>query len=273
MMKLAVTTLGCPEWTLPEIISRVKEYGYDAVELRGLGPDLDLTQSPAFNTPGAIAESKRAFADAGLEICALDSSASFATADPAEREKMLSHAKQFVDLALALDCPYVRVFGGATPEGEERSPAVARVAECLLAVGDHAAKNAGSVSVLLETHDAYSTGAQVAEVLSQAQHPNVGCLWDLHHPARHGETARQTYDAIEPYIRMTHVKDSKPGGTYCLLGEGDIPIKEMIQLLHAGGYDGYLSLEWEKRWIAALAPAEEVFPQYAKKLREYLAEL
>src|SRR2546428_13689965 len=99
-MKLAVTTLGCPEWTLPQILSRVKEYGYDGVEMRGLGPDLDLTQSPAFNTPAAIAESRRAFADAGLAICGLDSSTSLATADEAECRKQVDHAKQTIDLAV-----------------------------------------------------------------------------------------------------------------------------------------------------------------------------
>ena len=41
----------------------------------------------------------------------------------------------------------------------------------------------GSGPVVLETHDAFSTGAQAAEVLRQAAHPRVGALWDLHHPS------------------------------------------------------------------------------------------
>ena len=130
----------------------------------------------------------------------------------------------------------------------------------------------GGVDVVLETHDAFSTGAQVVEALSQAAHPRVAALWDLHHPYRQGEAAADTYKLLKPYTRLTHVKDSKPNETYCLLGEGDIPIREMVTLLKQGGYDGYLSLEWEKRWIPALADPEIVFPQYAAKLREYLAD-
>ena len=49
-VKLQPGTLGCPDWTLSEILTRVKAYGYDGVELRGLGPDLDLVQSPHFSS-------------------------------------------------------------------------------------------------------------------------------------------------------------------------------------------------------------------------------
>ena len=34
-MKLAFTTLGCPNWDLDTICTRGKEYGYDGVDLRG----------------------------------------------------------------------------------------------------------------------------------------------------------------------------------------------------------------------------------------------
>jgi len=37
-MKLGVSTLGCPDWTLDEILTRLPGYGYEGVELRGLVP-------------------------------------------------------------------------------------------------------------------------------------------------------------------------------------------------------------------------------------------
>ena len=81
-MKLGVTTLGCPEWTVDEILTRLPGYGYEGVELRGLGPDLDLTNSPAFSSPTAIARTRQAFSEAGLAICGLDTSCSFANPGP-----------------------------------------------------------------------------------------------------------------------------------------------------------------------------------------------
>ncbi len=265
-MKLGVTTLGCPEWTLEEILTRCASYGYDGIELRGLGPDLDLARSPHFATPTATQESRRAFADAGLEVCGIDSSARMADAEEGAWPESREHARRMIALADALGAPFVRVFGGDGP-----AP-VALVAERLRGLGEEAAQT-GSVTLVLETHDAFSTGVRVAEAVRLAAHPSVGALWDLHHPFRQGETPEQTWDALRPWVRQTHVKDSVPGGTYCLLGAGDVPIPEMLGLLVRGGYDGWVNLEWEKRWIPALAPPEVAFPQYARTLRHYLAEL
>lgn len=272
LMKLGVTTLGCPEWTVEEIAERLPAYGYEGVELRGLGPDLDLTRSPAFQTLAALAQTRQRFLDAGLKVCGIDTSCSFADPDPVATARNLDEGRRSIDLAEALNAPTIRVFGGAIVAETDRAEAAKRVAAALLVLGEYAAQASG-VSVVLETHDAFSTGAQAAEALRQAAHPRVGVLWDLHHPFRQGESPEETFAALRPYVKQTHVKDSKPGGTYCLLGEGDIPVLEMLRLLKGGGYDGWINLEWEKRWIPALADPEVAFPQYAAKLRDYLAEL
>ncbi len=272
-MKLGVTTLGCPAWTLEQILINCKSYGYDGIEWRGLGPDLDLTQSPAFDTPAALARTRQAHADAGMEICGLDTSARLADADEAVWIEHRDHAYRFIDLAAALHAPFVRVFGGDGPAGEDRAETAKRLADRLRLLGEYAQKAGGMVTVVLETHDAFSTGRQVAEAMRQASHPLVGALWDLHHPYRQGESPEQTWAALGPFVRHTHVKDSTPGGTYCLLGEGDIPIKEMLALLINGGYDGWINLEWEKRWVPSLADPEVAFPQYVRTLRQYLLEL
>jgi sugar phosphate isomerase/epimerase len=132
-------------------------------------------------------------------------------------------------------------------------------------LGDIAA--AHDVTLVLETHDAFSTGAQVAELLRQADHPAVGALWDLHHPYREGEDPEATMQLLAPYLRHTHVKDSREG-RYTLMGEGDVPLAEMIGLLRSNGYDGWISVEWEKRWHPEIADPAIVMPQYAQRLRE-----
>jgi sugar phosphate isomerase/epimerase len=268
-MKLASSTLGCPDWTVAEICERFPKYGYTGIELRGLGPVLDLSQSPAF-APSALSETKQAFADAGLSVCSVDTSASFA--DPERLDTAVAEVHAAIHLAQSLDAPFVRVFPGTLPGREAREAELSAMAARLRAVGDYAAENSG-VTLILETHDALSTGAGVAEVLAPTSHPRVAALWDLHHPYRHGETPAQTFDALAPFVRHIHVKDSRPPEGYCLLGEGDIPVFEMLQLLHADHYNGWLSLEWEKRWQPDLLDPAIAFPQYAAKLRDYLGQL
>jgi sugar phosphate isomerase/epimerase len=61
------------------------------------------------------------------------------------------------------------------------------------------------------------------------------------------------------------------GYQYVLLGEGDVPLKKVLDMLTAGGYDGYAILEWEKRWHPESAEPELTFLQYVSKMREWLA--
>lgn len=35
---------------------------------------------------------------------------------------------------------------------------------------------------------------------------------------------------------------------YCLVGEGSLPLDEMIQALRSINYKGFLSLEWDPQW-------------------------
>jgi fatty-acyl-CoA synthase len=70
-----------------------------------------------------------------------------------------------------------------------------------------------------------------------------------------------------------HLKDARrtaDGWQLVLLGEGDIPVEEGLRSLHAMGYDGYISVEWEKKWHPEIAEPEIAFPQYLRVLRTYL---
>ncbi len=259
MNPLAFSTLGCPTWDLERIVSAAQEYGYQSLELRGYLSEMDLPKAEPF-APGSRAATRRRIEDAGLSVCCVSSSGVVASAN-------LDHVKAHAELARDLGCPVVRVFGGKLPEDAPRAEGIARFAETLRAFGD-AAQGQG-VTVVLETHDSFSTGAEVAELLTAAQHPAVFSLWDLHHPYRQGEPIEETHRLLAPTIRHVHVKDGK-SGSYTLLGEGDVPVFPMLDLALGGGYAGPISLEWEKRWKPDIADPEVAFPQYARALREYL---
>ena len=47
-MKLCFSTLGCPDWTLDEILSTAKDLGYDSIEVRGISNELYAPKIPAF---------------------------------------------------------------------------------------------------------------------------------------------------------------------------------------------------------------------------------
>ena len=40
-MKLSFSTLGCPAWTLDQIVKRAAQYRFDGIAFRGLGGELE----------------------------------------------------------------------------------------------------------------------------------------------------------------------------------------------------------------------------------------
>jgi len=268
-MRLSFSTLGCPEWTFEQIVLRAQEYGYDGLELRGIGPELDITKCSDFSSTSARQHSLRFVTDHGLRIVAVDTSTQVVRSDPSQRLQQFNNARENIDLAAEIGASFVRVFGGVPDDGVTKEEAQKLCADGLLELGDYAV-SAGNVRVVLETHDFFSRGSDIAEIFRMVDHPNAGVLWDLHHPYRQGELPEQTLSLLKPWLAFTHAKDSVKGGAYCLLGDGDVPIKSMIDLLQTAGYDGWLSLEWEKRWVPELVAPEIAFPQYAAKLRQYI---
>jgi sugar phosphate isomerase/epimerase len=83
------------------------------------------------------------------------------------------------------------------------------------------------------------------------------------------------YAKLKKYIRHTHIKDAKLNGDkleYTLLGQGDVPIFEAIDILSKDNYKGYYSFEWEKLWHPEIAEPEIAlanFPGVMKKHFKY----
>jgi sugar phosphate isomerase/epimerase len=56
---------------------------------------------------------------------------------------------------------------------------------------------------------------------------------------------------------------------YVLFGGGEFPIARFVRLLKDSGYNGWLSLEWEKMWHPELAGPDVALPLFARKMREF----
>jgi len=52
-MKLAFSTLGCPEWTWTEIYTMAFDLGFSGIEIRGLGEEIMAARAKPF-LPGEI---------------------------------------------------------------------------------------------------------------------------------------------------------------------------------------------------------------------------
>ena len=272
-MKIAFTTLSCPEWDLGTILEKALEYGFDGVDFRGIQDDMDITRIAAFTSE--LEKTKAAIRQKGLEIPCLSTSAKMALPDESKARESIEEAKRYIDLACRLGCPYIRVFGGGTMDDEITMAYLQTVADTMNMLGDYAIEK--GVTVLIETHDALVPGVRLARLFERITSEGCGVIWDMHHPYRFfGESPEETVRSIGDKICYTHLKDSTGEGRECkavLVGEGTVPLEEMIRLLAEKGYSGYLALEAEKRWNPALPEPEEMLPAYVKIIRRYLEKL
>jgi fatty-acyl-CoA synthase len=111
-------------------------------------------------------------------------------------------------------------------------------------------------------------------LLNNAASDSVAALWDIHHPYRYAnENPEVTVQNLGAYIQYVHVKDSaEEDGKICykMMGEGDLPIHEAMLALQSINYEGYISLEWVKRWASDLSDAGVVFPQFENYMNKYI---
>jgi hypothetical protein len=49
-------------------------------------------------------------------------------------------------------------------------------------------------------------------------------------------------------------------------------VAEAIRLLAARGYDGWISLDWEKYWHPEIEDPETILPQYRATLARYIED-
>lgn len=271
--KLSFSSLGCPDWNFDEIVSFAAAHGYTGIELRGIKRELDLTKCKEFSSPENIKATMNQLRQKGLQLVDLGSSCNLHIADAAERKKNLDDAKKFIDLAQQTGCPYVRVFPNNLPK-DDKEATLTLITKGLVELGDYA-KNT-NVTVLMETHGDLVHAADIEKVMQQAAGPHTGLVWDIANMwVITQEPPAMVYNTLKKYIRHTHIKDAKllPGGNldYKLLGQGEVPIFEAIDLLNKDGYKGYYSFEWEKLWHPEIAAPEVALADYPLAMQKHFA--
>ena len=97
----------------------------------------------------------------------------------------------------------------------------------------------------------------------------LGALWDVHNVYRvGGESPATTIKNLGAYVKHVHMRDSDDDGSFNLVGEGTLPIDEVVRALSSIDYDGFVSLEWDPAWMADLTDMEVIFPHYVNYMEQ-----
>jgi sugar phosphate isomerase/epimerase len=272
-MKLAFSTLGCPNWELEQIAQAAHAFGYEGVELRALGGDLDLLNRPEFK-PDVVASTCQWFADQALSVCCVDSSCAFDSLDNHERRRQIDLAKRHCELAAALNSPLVRVFPDRVPAGATYEETRDNIASCLAEVANSCPE---TVRVALETHGDFARAEAAIEIIRLAANPQVALVWDVANALNAGDSIDQSAIAVWPYLAHVHLRDARSvsGREHwqpVLAGRGNVSFEATVNELRRRHYKGYICFEWEKYWQPDIEDPEIALPDFANAMKKILAE-
>ena len=261
-MKLCFTTLGCYEKDLDEIISLTKKYGFDAIEIRGISGELDNANINDLSCVNRKSTREK-MQQNGITPIAIDTSCWFHK--PEKYDDAIAEGINAIEIAKDMGIRYVRVFGDKFTLGVE---------ECtkrMISGLTYLCEQAADVNILLEIHGECNTIEALKPIIDKmSEYKNFGLLWDIQHSHRsYGKNWREFYDFIRPYIKHVHIKDySDKREQLCLVGEGAIPIGDIVSTLLNDGYDGYFSLEWEKKWHPELCEMELALDHFVRVMNQ-----
>lgn len=274
MIKLASSTLGCPLWKFGQVLDHYAEYGIEGVEIRGIDGIMEADQILQF-FPENLPETQRQMQEHGLRFVSFGTSVCMHAQK--DRDALVSYMNRTADVCARVGIPSIRVFGDQLPDavskdGESREMILARIIGNLTAVCECARLK--GININLETHGTVNSIRNLAPILEGVRHEaNFGVIWDVEHSDKTtGDDFLPFYELVRPYLRHVHFKDCirRDGEkTYVLtdVGAGDIPLKAITETLISGGYDGYISLEWEKKWHPELAEPEVAFPAFVNYMK------
>lgn len=239
------STLGCPELDLYGVMALAARHGFHTVELRALSGRLDLPAlfKEQFGTPEKLAQFLRS---RHIRACALDTSFKLIGATDADRAELL----EYVHWADGADVMWLRVIdGGETGDAQEMAELVATLEWWR----EQRLKNFWAVDVMVETRGALVKNETLSAFLEK--NPQVALLWDTHNTWRLGqEDPVSTWKVVRNHTVHIHVKDSvnQPTGehpfTYVIPGDGEFPMRPLLDALNGDRFKGVMSLEWERHW-------------------------
>ncbi|MDR1001580.1 MAG: TIM barrel protein [Clostridiales bacterium] len=170
-MKIAFSTLACPDWSFTDVLSAAKDFGFDGVEIRGLGKDISIAKSPSFSDE-QLPETLRKLSSMRVSIQCFSSARALKHA--ASAQENIKEISDYIDLAAKTGAPYVRVLADEKmfDEGDVDDNVVLDQLKRLAAL---ALKQ--DITLLVETNGVYADTKRLRALLDTCASDAVAALW------------------------------------------------------------------------------------------------
>lgn len=190
-----------------------------------------------------------------------------AARDEVRREKSLELFRKAIYYTAELGGEYVVLLAGYGTLDEDESETWKRSTASVARLGDIALEN--NITLVLETSPReYTTTHNSKDVLRMIKEVDLKSIKGMIDTATlgySGETMKQAIEDLEGNLSHVHVADGVPCG-HLILGQGNLPLEQMLQELDKHGYEGALSLEiLNDKYVRNPHTAMEISYQTLKK--------
>ncbi len=256
-MKLSFSIQHWDSLDWNEFCQVAQDTGMKGVELYDLDAPIFQGKSTPTN-PEYASATRRHLQNQGLTIPCVDTVLDFTDGD------FLSEFTECMEVAVNLGIPNISVHT-ASSDHETNVEALSILLEV---AGDF------PVTILVETVGAYADTAALRELLNEfADDQVLAANWNMYATcAEAGETAEETITNLGAYTRHVHLHDYRKAGDDLvpeLVGEGDLPLKELMNALRSVNYDDFISLQWDPAWMEGIDDIEIILTHFKSCMRRF----
>ena len=262
-MKIGVSSysfqqlIGSGEETQLSIIKKAAQMGFDGIEFT------DLDCPAGVSEEDYAAQIRQECEKYSLPVIAYTVSANLLKCE-GEAHRIMKK----LDVARILGAPLLRHDTAWGYEGADKSfrgfeNALPEIAARCIEITVYA-RSLG-IATMTENHGTFcQESSRIERIINTVADPNFGALIDIGNFACADENSACAVGRLAPYAKHVHAKDfhiksgngpdpgegffRSRGGNYlrgAVIGHGEIPVCQCLDILKRSGYDGYVSIEFE----------------------------
>lgn len=251
-MKIGFTTMATPGMSVEEIVKEAVNYGFDGVDLR-IRVDGEADEKVTVRRANEI---RKIFGKTEISSLMCYNYTLLEGAD-----KMKESILNLLNAARRLKVKNIRVFSGKL-ENDELLSHLADV------INDIFKEYDDGINLLFQNHAGNGLTCEQALKLSEmVTDKRWGFIFSPDECFKGKENYMHLIPELVKITRQVYIADMTRDVKYCRIGEGVVPLKTVVKELCANGYDGYLSLKWEKIWCDYLEDYKVGFESFKKYLK------
>ncbi len=237
--------------TMEKFIDHCAEWGVDGAELTSYYFPKDVSNEQLL----AI---RRLAHLRGVSISGTSVGNTFTNPAGPERDKQIAYVKEWIDKAVLMGAPHIRVFAGSVPKNGTlevaKKDCIAQLEEC----GEYAGKH-GVFLGIENHHGIVAEAADLIDIVKAVKSPWVGINLDsgnFHTDDPYGDFAKCAPYAVNVQIKTEIQLRGAKEKTHA-------DMEKFVNILKAANYQGFVTLEFEEKvnpWQAVPATLAKLRP-------------